>query len=202
MEKFSPTERHNRLTAARNALRGGNCEAMKKALAELPNNGTKAASLSLQLQSRLTSEKTKNIQGKFSRCVNANAQRNPSNSTQVKRKHEYDFYTVRIGGHLCRFDGEDSESSALFRVRSEGGLMVIILNMAHPSFGEFATLIKNVSGRIIEVHPIAQRFLIAWAQVELGSISKSQHDRMQQLREDIGRLLRDTALHNDDRAAG
>jgi len=180
-------ERRERLEEARRALQYGDINAQIAAMKRLPETGAKATALREQLEERVRATQLpfplvagsathRHSLAGFAVAVAESPRASPNEALRVG------------GGFRFRFALSDLDSSALFRVRVKGAEVLIELNSAHPAVNDIA--VANARGREPEVHPAFRRLLLAWARLELEGPGGVHRERLQQLREDLGRLMR------------
>jgi hypothetical protein len=185
-------ERKERLDQARTALLFADPAAWSEALARLPSTGSKAAELRAQLTRRLrhaqlplpmptthAGPSVHNGEGRPVARPVVEPTTDPPLSARVTGELRYRFSTIEI------------DSSAVFQVRLVGAEAMILLNSAHPALAEI--LASHAAEGEPDVHPGFRRLLVAWARLELEGPPGINRERLQQLREDLGRLMRDGA---------
>ena len=93
------------------------------------------------------------------------------------------------------FEERDISGPALFDIHSGSNKTTIILNSSHPAFVGLSCLLKD-DNNIEEVQRVLRLLLIAWAQIE-GERNETWRQRVEDIRIDLGRLVRD-AYHTGD----
>jgi hypothetical protein len=185
--RHTPEERGVRLHAAREALKQGSTEEIRRALAELPQGGRKAAELRQRMLSRLGISEPHSIAPDTKRARESkSASREtplPSAGTKVQVSGGFKYYFT-VASH---------DSSAPFYVQAKGGTAIITLNADHPALHDLVRLSDIGPDGDIEIHKGVRRLILAWAKLELDSKGGPHEQRLQQMREDIGRLMRDLA---------
>ena len=182
---LSAEERKERLNEARVALRFGDRSAWRNALARLPTTGSKAAELRQQLTKQLAV-----VGGSMPMTTSESVPRPtryaaPASTPAARPQTEF-----RVsGGLLFRFTLADMDSSALFQVRLRGTEALIILNVHHPALVH--VVIEGGPMDNPQVHPAFRCLLVAWARLELEGPSGVYRERLLQIREDLGRLMRE-----------
>ena len=189
-------ERRQRLDEAREALQWGDTRTQREALKRLPEDGAKAAALRAQLEHRL-----RGAQMQLPLVV-ADRPR-PGPLPVPEHVHECVILTSEVssvapvaagyhvsGGFRYRFSLAEVDSSALFHVRAKGADAVIVLNSAHPAVHDIMVSAQVAHSAEPEVHLAFRRLLLAWARLELEGPVGAYRDRLQQVREDLGRLMR------------
>jgi hypothetical protein len=186
---LTPEERRERLEEARQALQWGDSAAQKRALKRLPTTGVKAATLREQLEERL---QLRQIQLPMMVAERATP---PDEVARVLLVAEPGVAPRKpachvSGGFHFRFCLAEVDSSALFLIRAVGAEATIVLNAHHPALPDILVGQCETSAAEPQIHPAFRRLLLAWARLELDGPVGVYRERLQQLREDLGRLMR------------
>ncbi len=183
--ELSAEERKERLNEARVALHFGDRAAWAKALTRLPATGAKAAELRQQLTSRLSNAQLPLPITTSGSVPHPTRYPDPAPAVAVPLQAERRV----TGGLQFRFTLADLDSSALFQVRLRGAEVLITLNEHHPALVH--VVIERESMGDPAVHPAFRCLLVAWARLELEGPAGVHRERLQQIREDLGRLMRE-----------
>ena len=183
-------ERRRSLDVAREALQRGDRGELRRALDGLPTTGAKATALRQQLLHRLGTSQMRLPMGNESETLSDSGF--GTCAPAPKSAQPIPAPKLHISGGLCfRFALSGFDSSALFHVQVKGGDAVIVLNADHPAIHEVVVAGPHAHPRSVEVHPAFRRLLLAWARLELQGSGGPHGERLRQMREDIGRLMRD-----------
>jgi hypothetical protein len=179
VRELTPEQRQQRLSEARRALASRDASAMRVALANLPSNGSKAASLRSALRERLADkDSSRGLPAPYAAALptakSTGGAHSPGLSVlrgTVGDAHAYDVW-------LADFEGPD-----LLRVNVVGGSARVEVSRSH----RIRPLFVNDSGT--PQNDLAGALLLALAGLEVEAGSELKRERARELRLDLCRVL-------------